>query len=133
MNGTADKGSPQQVLTWDSCSFSLSLGLGIQGQQAAWVHLLKVRMTFVSGWWLVLVLGWAGPSGEHLSKHVLHAVLPALSTDPGSSSLDGPGLISSCDLPASGMRQVLGKWMNALPEAQGQLEACTTLKSVTRT
>lgn len=79
-------------------------------------------------------MSWAGqvPLGSIFLQHVPHAALPALSTDPGSSSLDGPGLISSCDLPASGMRQVLSKWMNALPEAQGQLEACTTLKSVTK-
>ena len=60
-----------------------------------------------------------------------HAALPALSTDSGSSSLDGLGLIQFCDLPSPRQQQVLSK-MGAQFEAEGQLEAVTTLKSVTK-
>lgn len=61
-----------------------------------------------------------------------HAALPALSTDSGSSSLDGLGLIQFCDLPSPRQQQVLSKKMGAQFEAEGQLEAVTTLKSVTK-
>lgn len=63
---------------------------------------------------------------------VLLAALPALSPDSGSSSLDGLGLIQFCDLPSPRQQQVHSKKMNTLFEAKGQLEACTTLKSVTK-
>lgn len=62
-----------------------------------------------------------------------HAALPALSTDSGSSSsLDGLGLIQFCDLPSPRQQQVLSKKTGAQFEAEGQLEAVTTLKSVTK-